>query len=1682
MSSGSDRSLDPYSAIDRLADEFAERYRRGERPSVEEYTERYPELADAIRDLFPALVELGQAEQGLHQEPPVAADPPVAPSKIGEFRILREVGRGGMGVVYEAEQTSLGRRVALKVLPRHAVRDRTALERFRREARSAARLHHTNIVPVYEVGQDGDVCYYAMQFIDGQGLDAVIHELRRLRDRSGTNATAALTTRLSPRFVETERDPSQPPALSHAAQSLLTGRFTPGANTPRDDSTASGVPKAPSGPVPRDEWPDPQRTVTPDGGNRAQPAAPDDSAAATTRPGSSQLSSVDSGDREYYRSVARIGRQVAQGLGYAHARGVIHRDIKPSNLLLDTEGIVWITDFGLAKTEDHGLTRTGDILGTLRYMAPERFRGEGDRRADLYALGLTLYELLTLRPAFDSPDRLKLIEQIKSHDPPRPRERDPHVPRDLETIVVKASDKDPDRRYATAEELAEDLRRFLAGEPIRARQVGELERAWKWAKRRPALSASLALLAASLVVGTVVSVSLAIRANAYAERADDRTRAAVLAQRQAQAAQGRAEQAELASALQSAGLLLDRGLALAEAGEIGPGLHWMLQALRTVPNDAAEMVAVIRANISAWARRLTRVRWMLPVEPSFRTVQVSPDGRRFAMCSTSGIRIHDAATGEPVDASLELSIQVGSRQPPFAYSHDGKYLIVGLEDALYRLDAETLRPVGEPLPLPSEQLLLRVRPDNGILLAIDESTGRVQLVDTTSWVILEDGGPIASPGLVHVLPDGRLVTGRYDAQGNLAIELLDAERFARIAGPWMQPPPNGDRFSLIFWPNPDGRSYWCRARPGWVQEFGMSDGQPISPLVNRQELRKHDVLGGMKILPGGWGFLFQQDGEALTFLPAEPPGVASAFDPSSGFFGTDPDGRWLLATSNSFVVRKDFGDDWPMIVEQDRPGAPVPARFEAAWYTPDREAALLAGWRLPDDNDVLELRETATNRPRGPGVCFTHDAYSLRFPAAIRADGQLAAAARGMTIRLFDPRNGRTIGPPMRHNNTVSCLAFSPDGSALAAGDYGQSVILWNVATGRPARPVLMQPDIVWTVDFRPDGRVLAVGTGSDRSGQSALKLWDLASGAPVGPEVAHPGYVAASYSPDGSAILTTYGQGLRFFDGRTGRPMGTPIEFPGERIRAGFRSFSADGRRVLVGTSAGRARLFDTATGTLVPGKVYSHPDGAEITALVLSLDRRTALLGHVDGNVRLWDAATARTIGPPVRLGSRVIGVAFSPDGQTALATTARGSTYRWPVPHPVATDTETLALGIELETGQRLEPGPSVVALSAREWLSRRDRLRRSGQDRETLLTSRPSGDEWHTYRAHVAEEAGAREAAIWHLEHLARSRPDDWAILARMGAHHAEAGRYDRAAETYQRAERMAGAKVLTGWYRHCVAGCLSARRFHAARWYLDRILEREADDAHALADRAAARAALGDAAGAESDQARAATLADDPDLLVSLGTKLARTGRWDKARVAFARAAESPTLTYLDRGRTAAVLALVGDEATFSRLVDQLLVHLDTPPGSPIILLLEASPALLAPLRPAQAERLCDLFEPAHERLKQRPNVPAILLREMALISGAALFRAGRHAEAVARLEESAAIPGIQADPRNDAYLALAHHALGHEDEARRHLDRLIAAPPSENAQEDLEVQALRREAEALIRFDAAFPKRPFAPE
>jgi tetratricopeptide (TPR) repeat protein len=399
------------SLVGRVADEFLSRQERGENPDLEEYAARHPHAAGLLRNVLTSLRLIDQSGVGVGSSLPSGEAGAAEP--LGDFCIVREVGRGGMGVVYEAVQLSLGRRVALKVLPLAAALDARQLRRFQNEAQAAAHLHHQHIVPVYAVGCERGLHFYAMQFIEGRTLAEVIADLR-----------------------------ADPPAAVPSPDTLpLAGLATE----------------------------------------------------RTTRP------------PEFFRTIARLGLQAAEALAHAHQEGIVHRDIKPANLLVDARGNLWVTDFGLARLQNEaGLTLSGDLLGTLRYMSPEQALGYPaavDQRTDVYSLGATLYELLALCPVFDGRDRQELLRRIASEEPRPPRRVNPAVPAELEVIVRKALEKEPAARYTAAQELADDLRRFLEDKPIRARRPSWLEQARRWVRRhRPVVWSAVAALLATLAV------------------------------------------------------------------------------------------------------------------------------------------------------------------------------------------------------------------------------------------------------------------------------------------------------------------------------------------------------------------------------------------------------------------------------------------------------------------------------------------------------------------------------------------------------------------------------------------------------------------------------------------------------------------------------------------------------------------------------------------------------------------------------------------------------------------------------------------------------------------------------------------------------------------------------------------------------------------------------------------------------------------------------------------------------------------------------------------------------------------------------------------------------------------------------------------------------------------------------
>ncbi|ADB18112.1 serine/threonine protein kinase [Pirellula staleyi DSM 6068] len=450
---------DPHSLVDNDEDprvfevvqEYLQQIEAGGYPNRTELAAKYPELTATIEPYLDAIEMLHQARPNLRDSGNLAADRSVAKplaigQPLGDFQLVRQIGRGGMGVVYEAIQLSLSRKVAVKVLPFAAALDARQLQRFRNEAQAAAALHHAHIVPVYGIGHERGVHFYVMQLIAGNNLASLIDRMRL--EALGKSHDGYSDTEILP--------PSEPAA----PQSQIETGPTAGAEL-------------------------------------------------TTRRVHQK--------KEYFRSAAKMIAQAADALDYAHSLGIVHRDVKPANILVDESGSIWVADFGLAQIQtDHGLTHTGDLLGTLRYMSPEQAAGRSgqiDHRTDVYSLGATLYELLTLRSLFEADNRQSLLCQILENEPRSLRSCERSIPKELETITLKALAKSPSDRYASAREMCDDLQRYLSDLPIRARKPTLLERVSKWGRRHRGIVIAAVSTLALLVAGLTIAVGMT--ASAY---------------------------------------------------------------------------------------------------------------------------------------------------------------------------------------------------------------------------------------------------------------------------------------------------------------------------------------------------------------------------------------------------------------------------------------------------------------------------------------------------------------------------------------------------------------------------------------------------------------------------------------------------------------------------------------------------------------------------------------------------------------------------------------------------------------------------------------------------------------------------------------------------------------------------------------------------------------------------------------------------------------------------------------------------------------------------------------------------------------------------------------------------------------------------------------------------------------
>jgi WD40 repeat protein/serine/threonine protein kinase len=1013
---------------------------------------------------------------------------------------------------------------------------------------------------------------------------------------------------------------------------------------------------------------------------------------------------------------AKVLQLLARAIHFAHQRGVIHRDLKPANILLASGGreppadavapggsrhpladlIPKITDFGLAKAVEHGaleaegrmegpLTRTGMRLGTPSYMAPEQALGKSKmvgRAADVYALGAILYELLTGRPPFRGATEMETLSQVIGAEPVPPRRLQPTVPRDLETICLKCLQKEPGRRYPGADRLAEDLDRFLAQQPIKARPVGRGERLWRWCRRNPALGATGALALAAGVAVVLISILFGIREHRATERI-------------------RREQTRTAAALKaaqrlSATLALDRGLTLCEQGDGGRGLLWLAHSLEIAAQaDDPHLDRLIRANLSGWQRRLSQLKRILPHGDEVCAVAFSRDGRTLLTGSWDGTaRFWDAASGRALGQPLRHQARVTVA----AFSPDGKTVLTADERGTAKLwKAATGQPVGQPLPHRGPVLAAAFSPDGNTLVtgsgALGAAWGEARLWSAATGRPL--GTPLCHKGPVVAVafhPRDRIaLTGSHDGTA----QRWDATT-GRALGDSLK---HGDPVRAVAF-SPDGTTMLTgsgafEVRRGEARLWSAATGRPIG-----QPLSHKGAVVGVAFHP--------RDRIALT---GSEDTTAQLWDTVTGkalgaplkhqhvlrAVAFSPDGRLILTGSGDRQARLWTVPDGKLLC----PSLPHEGHVPAVAFSPDGRWILTASiktarlWQVAADAPSLFCRR------QDPGVTAL----------AISRDGKtVLTGSRDGTAQLWSMATGEPLGPPWkghRQGMVIRNVALSPDGKTALTGSDDSTARVWDVSRNQSIALLRHEGPgaAVWSVAFSPDGKTVATG-----SADWTARLWSATTGRPIGPPLRHRGPVfAVAFRPDGKALLTgsddvadRMGE-IQWWEVARGGPLGKPLRHQGAVWAV---ALSRDGRTILSGSWDFTARLWEAATGKPI-GSPLEHQ--FSVNAVALSPDGRTALSGSWDGTARLWDVSTSRQLGPPFRHPLRVTAVVFGPGTRVVLTASGDGLVRLWKVPSPLKGRVKRIVHWAQASTGMELVPGEEVIRLlNAATWQERRRHL--------------------------------------------------------------------------------------------------------------------------------------------------------------------------------------------------------------------------------------------------------------------------------------------------------------------------------------------------------------------------------------
>jgi WD40 repeat protein/serine/threonine protein kinase len=1186
--------------------DLSDRLEQGEPIDLDALAEVRPGQAEELRRLLPTTRRMASFGRAVAREPG-AGRPPVGPALgvLGDFRLIREVGRGGMGIVYKAEQISLRRRVALKVLPLAGALDPRHHQRFLHEARAAACLHHPHIVPVYAVGSERGVPYYAMQFIDGCTLAQVLQQL------PGRDPRAALG-----------------PPTAVASQEAATA--------PGGRESAGASPPAPSSPC---------------------------SLGKSNR------------DRTYIRAVAEHGRRAAEALDHAHGRGILHRDIKPANLMLDVAGHLWVADFGLAQIQgDSRLTLTGDVVGTLRYMSPEQALAKRvvvDGRTDIYSLGATLYELLALRPVFDGNDRAELLCKISLEEPTPLRRLNPAVPQDLEIIVHKTLAKEPSERYATAQELADDLGRFLAARPIAARRPGTWERLGRWGRRHRAVVGSAMLFAALALVASAAGL---VWSNHWLSRHGELL----------QVERDRAER--LSAQLKDQRDLAERRRRLADRHLNTFRLRQASEAVRARQLEKAQ--EILRDCRPApgeddprefawhylWREARREVAVLSGRDEQVQALAVSADGRTVATGDRDGtIRLRDAGTGALVRrfprrdlpiAALAFSPDGGrlasgtSFKPGDAERRGGELLVwdtasgrpIARLDGFGRRTTTHLRfsPSGESLwersqqsddggevglwvlggvtASPGPRLVRRWESGWGLTISADgrrvaayEEGGRVAVVEEPATGRLLRRLPRAASHYrgLGLSADGRLVaTAAADpAGGPLAIAVWEVETGRRLVerrdGPsgWLADP-------LEF--GPDGRSLVARGFEGGLRHYALDTGQTW--VIPNEPASPGRFVGDTSLLPGGVLLVHTPRGKPPGWLPLE------AYDRASGarrgtFPGRPdvtshrvgfPEGRSLAFRSGARAV----------VWHIEPPADPQPAgHSDEAWavaFSGDGRR-LATGSDDTDDPQTLKVWDAATGRlVRG---WRAHDATTAA--VAFQPGGRMLATAALMptpNLRLWDAETGGLLATLDGHTDRVRSVAFRPDGRVLASAGSDRVILLWDVAARRRIAALTGHTDTIRQIAFAPDGRTLA-SVGTD----ATVRLWDVGRAQMAWAWEGDVKVAAVAFAPHGRTLAWALEDGVIERLDLASKRLLAPVHSEYDELRC--LAFAPDGRTLAAAGKSGAVHLWDPELGqelVLVEGPPH------QANALAFSPDGSALAACWHDGTVRIMRARPASTSEP--------------------------------------------------------------------------------------------------------------------------------------------------------------------------------------------------------------------------------------------------------------------------------------------------------------------------------------------------------------------------------------------------------------------------------------------------------------------